>query len=61
MVVALLLLLALRSLLLQLLPLVLSPPVLEPHLHLDTTNNVFNVDDGEMLYLFISDGCVRYR
>lgn len=33
-VVALLLLLAVRTLLLQLLPLVLGPPVLEPHLHL---------------------------
>lgn len=33
-VVPLLLLLALWSLLLQLLPLVLGPPVLEPHLHL---------------------------
>ena len=33
-VVSLLLLLALRTLLLQLLSLVLGPPVLEPHLHL---------------------------
>lgn len=35
-VVALLLLLALWSLLLQFLTLVLGPPVLEPHLHLET-------------------------
>lgn len=39
-VVALLLLLALWSLLLQLLTLVLGPPVLEPHLHLQTQTNV---------------------
>lgn len=39
-VAPLLLLLALRSLLLQLLTLVLGPPVLEPHLHLQTQGNV---------------------
>lgn len=39
-VVPLLLLLALWSLLLQLLTLVLGPPVLEPHLHLQTQGGV---------------------
>lgn len=39
-VVPLLLLMALWSLLLQLLTLVLGPPVLEPHLHLETQRSV---------------------
>lgn len=46
MVVSLLLLLAIWSLLLQLLSLVLGPPVLEPHLHLDRRRNGF-IDDDE--------------
>lgn len=49
MVVSLLLLLALRSLLLQLLPLVLGPSVLEPHLHLDGGIKRFNDDDAHFL------------
>lgn len=47
MVASLLLLLAVWPLLLQLLTLVLGPPVLEPHLHLDGQINRVNDDEDD--------------
>lgn len=48
-VVSLLLLLTLWSLLLQLLSLVLGPPVLEPHLHLGRKRSGLNDDDEDVM------------
>lgn len=56
MVVSLLLLLAIWSLLLQLLSLVLGPPVLEPHLHLDRRRNGFIDDDEDVKQTVMTSG-----